>query len=54
MAGSKDLVKEGHTKLIASRITKSKLTIFDKGTHYEPTENPDRFNKTVIEFFKDK
>ena len=54
MAGSKDVIKEGHTKLIASKIEKSKLIIFDKGTHYEPTENPDRFNKTVIEFFNER
>ena len=54
MAGSKDVIKEGHTKLIASKISKSKLVIFDKGTHYEPIENPERFNKMVIEFFKDK
>ena len=54
MAGSKDVIKEGHTKLIASKIEKSKLIIFDKGTHYEPTENPGRFNKTVIEFFNER
>lgn len=52
MAGSKDVVKEGHTKLIASKINKSRLVIFEKGTHYEPIENPERFNKTVLEFFK--
>lgn len=54
MAGSKDVIKEEHTKLIASKIDKSKLVIFDKGTHYEPIENPERFNKTVIEFFRDR
>lgn len=51
MAGSKDVIKEGHTKLIASKILKSKLVIFEKGTHYEPYENPKRFNQTVIDFF---
>jgi pimeloyl-ACP methyl ester carboxylesterase len=54
MAGSKDVIKEGHTKLIASSITKSKLVIFEKSTHYAPQEIPDKFNKTVIEFFTGK
>ena len=51
MAGSKDVIKEAHTKLIASKINNSKLVIFNKGTHFEPSENPERFNKTVIDFF---
>ena len=54
MAGSKDVIKEGHTKLIASKIERSRLVIFDKGTHFEPWEKPERFNKTVIEFFNEK
>ena len=54
MAGSKDVIKEGHTKLIASKIEKSRLVIFDKGTHFEPWEKPERFNKTVIDFFKER
>lgn len=54
MAGSKDVIKEAHTKLIAAKIEKSKLVIFDKGTHYEPQENPERFNRTVLEFFNNK
>jgi pimeloyl-ACP methyl ester carboxylesterase len=52
MAGSKDVIKEEHTRLIASNIKKSQLVIFDKGTHYEPTENPERFNKTVMDFLR--
>jgi len=51
MAGSKDVIKEEHTRLIAGKIPTSELLIFDKGTHYEPSENPDRFNKAVIAFF---
>ena len=54
MAGSKDIIKDGHTRLIASKIEKSKLIIFDKGTHFIPDENPGLFNKMVIDFFKDK
>jgi pimeloyl-ACP methyl ester carboxylesterase len=52
MAGSKDVIKEEHTKLIASKIRNSRLVIFDKGTHYEPMENPERFNRTVIDFLR--
>jgi pimeloyl-ACP methyl ester carboxylesterase len=51
MAGSKDVIKEGHTRLIASKIENSELVIFDKGTHYEPWKNSERFNTTVINFF---
>ncbi len=54
MAGSKDAIKESHTKLIASKIKKSKLVIFEKSTHYAPQEIPERFNKTVIDFFSAK
>ena len=48
MAGSKDLIKERHTKLISTNIDKSELVIFKDGTHFE---HPDRFNKTVVDFF---
>lgn len=54
MAGSNDLVTQNHTELIAKNISGSKLVIFENGTHYEPDENPFRFNKTVIEFLKEK
>jgi pimeloyl-ACP methyl ester carboxylesterase len=52
MAGSRDAVKEEHTKLIASKIPNSKLVIFSNGTHFEPAKNPERFNKTITEFLR--
>lgn len=52
MAGSKDAVKRNHTKLIASKIPNAELVIFKDGTHDEPVENPDRFNKTVMKFLE--
>jgi len=52
MAGSKDMIKEGHTKLIASKIKDSKLTIFNPGTHYAPLQIPEKFNAAVVEFMK--
>ena len=51
MAGSDDLIKEEHTKLIARSISKSQLVIFLRGNHYEPWERPVRFNETVLRFF---
>lgn len=54
MAGSDDVIKEEHTRLIASGIKKGKLLIFEKGNHYEPWERPERFNKAVMEFFSEK
>lgn len=54
MAGSDDVIKEGHTRLIAEKIRNSELVIFENGTHYEPLNNPERFNETVIDFFKER
>ncbi len=54
MAGSDDLIKEEHTKMIAAGIKSSRLVIFARGNHYEPSESPERFNNTILEFFKSK
>ncbi|HVU98640.1 MAG TPA: alpha/beta hydrolase [Puia sp.] len=51
MAGDHDVIREPHTRLIAKHIPGATLVIFRKGTHYEPWEHPDRFNKTVLDFF---
>lgn len=53
LAGQKDVIKENHTKSIAQNITKSKLLIAPRETHYYPTENSKAFNATVIEFLKE-
>ena len=50
MAGSDDVIKATHTKMIAGNIKQSQLVIFPKGNHYEPSERPERFNKTVLDF----
>jgi pimeloyl-ACP methyl ester carboxylesterase len=52
MAGDRDLVKDQHTRTIASNIPKSKLVIFKDATHYVPREKSEEFNKTVIDFLK--
>jgi pimeloyl-ACP methyl ester carboxylesterase len=51
MAGEKDYVKEQHTKLIAEKLPNSQLVIFKMAGHYAPTEIPEVFNKTVLNFF---
>lgn len=52
MTGTRDIIKQQHTRMIAENIMNSKLVIFKDGTHFEPQQNPKRFNKTVISFFK--
>lgn len=53
MAGEHDVVKEGHTKLIANSIPSSKMVIFEKASHQAPVEIPDKFNHTVLRFFQE-
>ncbi|WP_186755259.1 alpha/beta fold hydrolase [Echinicola salinicaeni] len=53
MAGQKDIVKFGHTKLIAENLPNSKLKIFKKVGHEAPLDIPDIFNKTILEFFNE-
>ena len=54
MAGEKDVIKEGHTKLIAEHIPNSTLHIGPNETHLYPIENPTAFNKAVLAFFGSK
>jgi pimeloyl-ACP methyl ester carboxylesterase len=53
LAGEKDIIKEEHTKSIASSIYNSTLIIAPKETHYYPWENASAFNKTVLDFLKE-
>ena len=50
LAGDQDIIKEDHTKLIASSIPAAKFIIFPNSTHFIPQENPELFNKTVMKF----
>ena len=52
IAGTKDIIKEKHTKLIASSLPNSKICIID-GPHHCANKNPEEFNK-VVENFLDK
>ncbi|HQQ96636.1 MAG TPA: alpha/beta hydrolase [Cyclobacteriaceae bacterium] len=52
MAGSNDIIKKKHTRLIARKIGGSSLVIFKEGTHFEPQENPERFNAVLLDFLR--
>lgn len=51
MAGENDIVKREHTALIAKKLPGSTLEIFRKAGHEAPTQIPEEFNKTVLDFF---
>jgi pimeloyl-ACP methyl ester carboxylesterase len=53
IAGEKDIISQTHTKAIAENITKSKLLIATKETHYFPVENSKAFNAAVMEFLRE-
>lgn len=54
VAGEKDIVKEGHTRLIAGHIPHSSLLIAPGQTHSYPAEDPASFNKAVLDFLETK
>lgn len=49
IAGTSDMIKEKHTKLIADSIPGAELVIIS-GTHFIANKNPDEFNFTVDKF----
>ena len=49
IAGTKDMIKEGHTRLIAGSIPDSRL-VFIKGDHFIANRNPEEFNRAVLDF----
>lgn len=51
IAGTNDVVKEEHTRLIASKIHNSKL-VFIEGNHYVVYNKSGEFNKKVLEFLE--
>lgn len=51
MAGSNDVIKERHTKLIQKNIPDSELLILDKSNHLAPQYNANVFNEAVLNFF---
>ncbi|MCI9543060.1 MAG: hypothetical protein HFE93_02540 [Acutalibacter muris] len=52
LAGTRDMVKESHTRLIARSIPGAKLSIIE-GDHFIAGKKPERFNAAVGEFLKE-
>ena len=49
IVGNKDMIKEKHTRLIASSIPNAELSVIP-GNHFIANKNPDTFNNKVLEF----
>ena len=49
IAGDNDMIKDRHTRLIASSIPRAQLTILP-GSHFVANENPEAFNEAVLRF----
>lgn len=49
IAGTKDLILEAHTKLIANSIPNAELA-FIQGSHFVANKNPQAFNERVLQF----
>ena len=49
MAGDKDMIKDGHTRLIAQSIPGAELAIIP-GSHFIANRNPGPFNEAVLRF----
>ena len=52
VAGTKDMIKEEHTRLIARNIPDARLA-FIKGNHFVANKCPQAFNLIVLEFLKE-
>ncbi len=51
ICGTKDMIKQKHTELIASSLPNAQLKIID-GTHFIANKNPAEFNRAVDEFLE--
>ncbi|MCR4859114.1 MAG: alpha/beta hydrolase [Bacteroidales bacterium] len=51
IAGTKDMVKEDHTRLIARSIPDARLSLI-RGDHFVARGNPADFNRTVADFLQ--
>jgi pimeloyl-ACP methyl ester carboxylesterase len=51
MAGDRDVIRDEHTLTMFHALPKSQLAIFPGATHMVPEHDPERFNRTVLEFF---
>ena len=53
VCGTRDMIKDSHTRLIAENIPNAKLTIL-KGDHFIASKRPAEFNRVVDEFLNNR
>ena len=53
IAGTKDMIKESQTRLIARSILDAKLVILE-GNHFIANKCPEAFNRAVLSFLGDE
>ena len=51
IAGTNDMIKDIHTRLIAQSIPNSQLVLI-KGNHFIANKSPEAFNRAILEFLK--
>ena len=51
VAGTRDMIREGHTRLIAESIPDAEL-VFLKGNHFVANRHPAEFNRAVLDFLR--
>lgn len=51
VAGTKDMIKEKHTRLIYKSLPNAQLCLLE-GDHFVANKNADAFNKAVVEFLR--
>lgn len=51
IAGTRDMIREAHTRLIAEHIPDSKL-VFVRGNHFIANRHPAEFNRAVLDFLR--
>ena len=51
IAGTRDMIREKHTRMIAECIPDSRL-VFLKGTHFIANRHPGEFNRAVLDFLR--
>lgn len=51
IAGTRDMIKEEHTRLIASQIPDAELALIE-GDHFIASRNPAEFNQKVLQFLQ--
>ncbi len=54
IAGSKDMIRDSHTRKIAGSLPNSRLKIIKGGDHFVSKKRPDEFNSVLEEFLEEE